>query len=65
MKLGINWGVWKSKIFWMNFLILIVGAFVPAVKNFVEAHPQDTVYVWSTLNIFLRLVSHGKIELTD
>jgi hypothetical protein len=65
MKLGMNWGVWKSKVFWMNFLILIVGAFVPDVKNFVEAHPQDAVYVWSILNIILRFISHGKIELTD
>jgi hypothetical protein len=65
MRLGINWNFWKSKVFWVNFLVLTVGAFVPDVKTIVEAHPQETVYVWSILNIILRFVSHGKLELTD
>jgi len=65
MKLGINWSFWKSKVFWTNFIILIIGAAIPSVRDFVQNHPQEVIYFWSALNIVLRLVTHGKVELED
>jgi len=49
----------KSKTFWSNLLVAAVYPFLPeALKN-----PEYMTYFLVVLNIVLRKISHGKVEL--
>ena len=54
-----------SKTLWANLVMAIVGfvaVYVPAVKEFIS--PEKLVVVFSFLNMILRMVTKGKIELS-
>lgn len=55
--------VWLSKTLWVN-LVLAVLAFIPAVSEVVKNHPDYVIAAFSVINMVLRLVSHGKLELS-
>jgi len=49
----------KSKVFWTNVIAACVVPFLPeSMKN-----PEYIVYALSAINVVLRLVSKGKVEL--
>jgi hypothetical protein len=51
--------IWQSKTFWTNLLMAAVVPFLPAeLKN-----PEYVVYAITAVNVILRLVSKGKVEL--
>ncbi len=52
-------GILKSKTFWANLLAAAVVPFLPeSMKN-----PEYIVYALSVINVVLRLISKGKVEL--
>jgi len=55
--------VYLSKTVWIN-LVMAVSVFVPIVNSYLVAHPESFVVVFTVVNVILRLVSHGKLELS-
>lgn len=51
-----------SKTFWVNFLMLIV-MIVPQSEVFVKEYFSEIGMGWALVNIVLRLISKGKIEI--
>ena len=65
MKALFKWNAnfWQSKVFWTNFVVLVLGVMFPAVGEWVQGHPSEAVYFWTVLNMVLRLFSKGAIEI--
>jgi hypothetical protein len=55
---------WESKTILVN-LILALSAFIPAVHDQLVAHPEYFTYAILVLNIVLRLVTKGAIQIAD
>ena len=55
---------WQSKTLWVN-LIVAVLAFIPMLGSFGQemSHEQIGLVAVGLINIFLRLITKGKIEL--
>ena len=54
---------WYSKTFWMNLLIPILGYFIPGVSDWFTTHPKEVLAGWSGINILLRFITKGKINI--
>lgn len=54
--------VWQSKTVLMN-LIFAIAAFFPPMSGWLNAHPDYVIFAFSLLNMGLRLISKGKIEI--
>lgn len=52
-----------SKTLWLNALSAICALFIPSVNEWVNAHPDMVVGIFTALNIVLRFVTKDKIEL--
>ena len=55
---------WVSKTVWMN-LIVAIAAFVPPVQDWIGKNPEQFAWVFTAINVVLRLISKGKITLQD
>lgn len=55
---------WLSKTLWIN-LIMAIAAFFPPVQAYVAAHPETLLVAFSVVNIILRLVTKGAIQIGD
>ncbi len=63
-----NKTLWTSKTFYFNLLLKlagVLGLFVPSVNVFLGAHPSALLISVGAIGLGLRLVTHGKIVLTD
>lgn len=58
-----NKDFYKSKIFWSNLIMLVLGAIFPGVPAYVQAHPTECLYAFTALNMALRLISKGKVQI--
>lgn len=54
---------WLSKTLILNFVVAILAVFYPPAKEFIESKPDIAVSVFAVVNMVLRLVTKGKIEL--
>lgn len=57
---------YSSKTILANILVglgLIVGQFVPGVNDFIQAHFTAVGDAWAIVNVGLRLVTSGKIQI--
>lgn len=54
---------YQSKTLWVNF-IAIAGMFIPAAQSYIAQHPTASVDVIGALNVFLRLISGDRIEIS-
>lgn len=51
--------IWYSKTYWANAIVAVVYPFLPeSLKN-----PMYMTYFMIVLNLGLRKISHGKVEL--
>ena len=55
-----NKKLWESKTFWTNVLL---AAIVPFLPENLKPSDDAIVYIFSAVNMLLRLVTKGKIEL--
>jgi hypothetical protein len=55
---------WESKTIWIN-LIMAVAAFMPPVHAVLVAHAEYFTYGMIAINLLLRLVTQGKIQIAD
>ena len=54
--------IFKSKTAVVNSIVLVAG-FVPSVREFISANPEAVVTILAAINIALRLVTKGKIQI--
>jgi hypothetical protein len=52
-----------SKTLWVNLLVGGLALFLPGAKEWVAAHPEVATGALAGVNILLRLVTKGKLEL--
>jgi hypothetical protein len=57
-----NRNVLQSKTVWANLLMAGL-AFVPSVQAWVIANPEAMAAIWAGINVILRLITKGKVEL--
>lgn len=53
---------WQSKTLWVN-LIMAIGAFIPVVGVWIQAHPDLFAGMFSVINVILRLLTKDKISI--
>lgn len=53
---------WQSKTIWVNFALAVV-AFFPGAQDYVAAHPMLATEVIFGVNVLLRFVTQGKVQL--
>lgn len=58
-----NKRAYLSKTLWLNAISALCALFIPSVNDWVNAHPDMVVGIFTALNIVLRFVSKDKIEL--
>lgn len=52
-----------SKTLWINAIIAVLAIFAPMASEFVKAHINEALIAVPIINIALRLITKGKIEL--
>jgi hypothetical protein len=52
--------LWQSKTFWTNILFAAVVPFLP--EN-LKPSEDAIIYIFSAINLILRIVTKGKVEL--
>ena len=52
----------KSKTFWVNIL-MAVSVMFPAVQAFIASNPDIFTWVFVGLNLVLRLVTKGAVQI--
>lgn len=58
--------IYLSKTFWVQIiglLILLVGTKIPAVATFLQEQFVTVGTGWAVVNVLLRLVTKGKVEI--
>lgn len=55
--------VYLSKTLWVN-LIMAVGAFIPGVGEWIQAHPDLFAGVFAVINVILRLLTKDKLSIS-
>lgn len=55
---------YQSKTLWTNLILALTAILIPGVNAWVVAHPDYVVYVFAAVNMALRFLTKGKIELT-
>lgn len=58
-----NKPAWQSKTLWFNLIAAASAMFFPGVQNFISTHPMEIGVGMGVLNMLLRLVTKGKIEI--
>lgn len=56
---------WQSKTLLLNFVMAICALFIPSAGEYIKAHPEMVMAVFSGANILLRLITKGAIVLVD
>jgi hypothetical protein len=54
--------IYLSKTFWLN-VVLALSPLLPGAPEFISAHPEVVAMVFAGLNVALRLISSGKVQL--
>ena len=54
---------WKSNTMWVNAILAITAMVFPPAHDWIVAHPDYVVYGFTAINIVLRWISNGAIEL--
>lgn len=60
--------IWTSKTFWFNMLLKLSGVaslFVPSIQTFLANHPSALLIIIGFIGNILRLVTSGKVVLTN
>jgi hypothetical protein len=55
---------WQSKTLWVN-VILALSAFIPGVHEALVAHPEYFTYGLIVINMALRLITKGSIQIGE
>ena len=55
---------WLSKTIWTNLLMAVL-AFFPDAQDWIADYPQLVMLLFVGVNVILRLVTKGKIELRE
>lgn len=55
--------MWKSKTAWTNLIIAATAMFAPGVSEWISANPVAVVSLWAGVNIGLRAITKGAVEL--
>lgn len=56
---------WESKTFWVSAILAVVPAVFPPAAAFIAANPALVSAGLAAVFSVLRLVSHGKVTLSD
>lgn len=56
---------WQSKTIWINLILALAAMLAPQVQSYIVAHPEMVAIVFSVVNMILRLVTQGKIQISD
>jgi len=54
---------WQSKTLILNLIAAVSAIFIPAVQVWIAAHPVELATGFAILNMGLRIISKGKIEI--
>lgn len=54
--------IFLSKTFWVQ-VITILSAFFPMVRDFMKTNPVEFVAVFGAVNIIVRFVTHGAVNI--
>jgi len=52
-----------SKTLWLNLIVAGLSLFAPGAAQFISEHPTEVMVGFTVVNLLLRLVTKGKIEL--
>lgn len=55
---------WLSKTLWMNFVGAALVLFWPEAGDAVASHPEVVMAVWAALNIALRFLTKGAVQIS-
>jgi len=55
----------KSKTLWFNLVVAALALFSPETRAWLSANPEVVMTTFGLINIILRFVTKGKIELLD
>lgn len=56
---------WLSKTLWVNLILGVSAMFIPGVHDWVLAHGDIVASIFAGLNILLRFITKGSIQLVD
>lgn len=56
---------WQSKTLIVNLIMALAALFFPGVGEYVKAHPELVMSVFAGLNIALRFLTKGAIQIGD
>ncbi len=56
---------WLSKTIWVNLIVAVAAMVYPPVQDYIVAHPEVVMLVFSAVNIVLRLVTKDAIQILD
>lgn len=56
---------WQSKTIWINLILALAAMLAPQVQVYIAAHPEMVAIVFSVVNMILRVVTQGKIQISD
>lgn len=54
---------WQSKTLILNLVVAVLALVFPPAKDFIEAKPELVISVFAVVNMVLRVITKGKIEL--
>lgn len=56
---------WESKTLWMNAIIAVLAIAWPSAGAYIAANPETATMAFAVLNIVLRLVTKGKVQISE
>lgn len=54
---------WQSKTLWLNAIAALSALVAPGVQSFISSHPMEVTLGFALLNMLLRVISKGKVEI--
>lgn len=54
---------WQSKTLWVNAIVAVAALVFPPAQAYIAAHPDMVLTVFAVLNMVLRVVTKGKVEI--
>ena len=55
---------YMSNTLWLNLIAAISAMFIPSVQAWIVAHPVELTTGFAILNMGLRIITKGKIEIS-
>ena len=56
---------WQSKTLWMNVIGAALALFYPPANAYLVSHPDVVAGSFAVINIILRFITKGPIQITD